>query len=476
MVEHLKYLKEYYFIKRSGLFDFDYYDQKNPDVSKANINPLLHFILFGWKEFRNPSPLFDTKFYMSQNPDVVKAGINPLLHFLKIGGAEHRNPSKLFNSSWYINVYEDVKEAGYNPLVHYEKHGKYENRFPLPNIDLESVGLPMEVLFPSTNKTQHSKPFLTNLMQTTGETQKKLILTGNGSHENQNKATIPCKPDVTVVIPVYNKSRHLSSCLESILNQKSVSLEVICVDDCSTDGSYEIAKKIAQNDSRLKLFINDTNKGASYSRNRGIALASGSYVQFTDADDLLPKGSLAALFEAAERTESEVSRGSLLVLGYNIGAGNLIAKEKVGKLDDLKELWIFFWHTSYLISRDLLIRNNVKYPDLILGEDPVFIALVLSKAAKICIISQATYIIRVNYYRPQKDFRMLNDYIKHMQLIKNICIDSLEACWLTYRDFIINNFLDHMSIANVTYQEKQILLERLQNIHSGVQEIISKKL
>lgn len=80
--------KEYYLIKRSGLFDPSYYLFNYPDVRKADVNPLRHFITAGWKEGRNPSPNFITKYYVNKNPDVIEAGINPLLYYVKFGKKE----------------------------------------------------------------------------------------------------------------------------------------------------------------------------------------------------------------------------------------------------------------------------------------------------------------------------------------------------------------------------------------------------
>jgi len=92
MIKFLKSFKDYLIIKRSGLFDPAYYLINNPDVRKADVNPLMHFIKYGWREGRNPSICFDTKFYLAQNADVKRAGINPLFHYLRFGKIEGRSP------------------------------------------------------------------------------------------------------------------------------------------------------------------------------------------------------------------------------------------------------------------------------------------------------------------------------------------------------------------------------------------------
>jgi hypothetical protein len=79
------------------------------------------------------SGLFDRKFYLEQNPDVAKAGHNPLLHFLLHGAGEGRDPSPLFDLSWYLAAYPDVAAAKINPLLHYCLHGAAESRRPRPS-------------------------------------------------------------------------------------------------------------------------------------------------------------------------------------------------------------------------------------------------------------------------------------------------------------------------------------------------------
>jgi len=78
------------------------------------------------------SGLFDKKFYLEQNPDVAEAGHNALLHFLLHGAGEGRDPSPLFNSSWYLAAYPDVAASKINPLLHYYLHGAAEGRLPRP--------------------------------------------------------------------------------------------------------------------------------------------------------------------------------------------------------------------------------------------------------------------------------------------------------------------------------------------------------
>ncbi|WP_297890542.1 hypothetical protein [Sulfurihydrogenibium sp.] len=78
------FMKDYLVLSKSGLFDSEYYLDEYPDVKQANMDPLKHFVLYGWKEGKNPNEWFNTKKYLEKNPDVAKAGINPFVFLDKI--------------------------------------------------------------------------------------------------------------------------------------------------------------------------------------------------------------------------------------------------------------------------------------------------------------------------------------------------------------------------------------------------------
>ena len=98
--------------------------------------------------------------------------------------------------------------------------------------------------------------------------------------ENQGKIK------VSVIVPVYNAQDYLEQCIVSILEQTLQEIEVICVDDSSTDRSLEILKKYEKEDSRMRV-LTQPNSGAGAARNRGLSQASGEYLSFLDADDFL---------------------------------------------------------------------------------------------------------------------------------------------------------------------------------------------
>lgn len=122
-------------LEASPLFDSIYYLSSYPEVAKAGINPVYHYLSSGGAMGFDPHPLFNTRWYLDNNHDVVKNGINPLVHFLKHGAREGRSPHPLFDMRWYLNNNSDVAKSGINPLLHFLKFGGAEGRSPHPLFD-----------------------------------------------------------------------------------------------------------------------------------------------------------------------------------------------------------------------------------------------------------------------------------------------------------------------------------------------------
>ncbi len=130
--EYLVLLARVRLIAPSGLFDSDWYLERNDDVRAAGINPLVQYLLHGAAEGRDPNPLFDTDWYLNRYPDVRAVGANPLVHYLRYGAAEGRDPNPFFDTDWYLDHNPDVRAAGINPLAHYPRGGTAEGRNPGP--------------------------------------------------------------------------------------------------------------------------------------------------------------------------------------------------------------------------------------------------------------------------------------------------------------------------------------------------------
>ncbi len=118
---------------------------------------------------------------------------------------------------------------------------------------------------------------------------------------------------ISVILPVYNVSEYISKCLDSIISQSYGNLEIICVNDASSDNSLEIIEEYRQKDKRIRIIKNEINVGAGESRNIGLKAANGEYVHFVDPDDWLE----ADLYSELSKKLQEFSQPDILYFKYN---------------------------------------------------------------------------------------------------------------------------------------------------------------
>ena len=119
---------------------------------------------------------------------------------------------------------------------------------------------------------------------------------------------------VSVILPVYNVEKYLKECLDSILNQTLQEIEVICVDDGSTDRSLEILREYEKKDKRV-IVLTQENKGAGAARNKGLAIAKGEYLSFLDSDDFFASGMLEEAYRRCVEKKAQIC--VYQVLRYN---------------------------------------------------------------------------------------------------------------------------------------------------------------
>lgn len=118
-------------------------------------------------------------------------------------------------------------------------------------------------------------------------------------------------PLISVIVPVYNVAPYVEACLSSIVSQSYENLEILVVDDASTDGSYDICQKYHNADSRIRLMQHNKNLGLSAARNTALEVAKGDYIVFVDSDDTIDKNMYSAMCSAAQKNEADI-----VVCGY----------------------------------------------------------------------------------------------------------------------------------------------------------------
>ena len=136
-----------------------------------------------------------------------------------------------------------------------------------------------------------------------------------------------CDVLVSIIIPVYNVEKYLEECLDSILKQTYKNIEVICVNDGSTDNSLNILEKYAVKDNRF-IVLNQSNHGLSYSRNKGLKQARGKYIYYLDSDDYILPNTIKTLAENIEERDLEVLLFNANVFG-DIGIDEKVVQNDV---------------------------------------------------------------------------------------------------------------------------------------------------
>ncbi|WP_018915552.1 glycosyltransferase family 2 protein [Vreelandella zhanjiangensis] len=264
-------------VKNSELFDSEWYAARYPDVSMSGLEPIYHFLKYGTVLSRDPGPKFSSSFYYDVKGWVRRQGMNPLLHFLTRNKPSLPKPD---NVLWSANK---VAEKGDHDLA----------------INLAKQNLPDELHY-TINLLEANKYLMSNdeskwlkalntylshfnvapLKLT--ESSDKGLLARFYCHDFNNTSEGPL---ITVIMPVWNSEDTILYAAKSILNQSWRNIELIIVDDCSTDKTWKVLKSIKSQDSRVKIFKNKVNVGPYVSKNIGLTHAQGDYITGHDADD-----------------------------------------------------------------------------------------------------------------------------------------------------------------------------------------------
>jgi len=201
---------------------------------------------------------------------------------------------------------------------------------------------------------------------------------------------------VSIIIPVYNVANYLEKCIRSILEQSYEKIEIILVDDGSTDASGKICDLYSTRENRV-LTIHQKNKGVSEARKAGLKKASGNFVIFVDADDWVEKDYVNKLYHAISQTGSDMAscayfedyRDSSKVIG-NCGESMRIYSglSAIKAVNDRIDIYSFLWNKIFVKDTLLELRDSVP---VIIGEDYTIIVKALERMHKVVSINKPLY-------------------------------------------------------------------------------------
>lgn len=204
---------------------------------------------------------------------------------------------------------------------------------------------------------------------------------------------------VSVIVPVYNAEKTIDKCLQSVLGQSFADMEVLAVDDGSTDGSLARLQAIAQQDGRVRVF-SQANSGVCAARNHAINQAQGTYVLFVDSDDHLPPDALERMVAAMRGDECQLAIAPYVeVIGsLRRKRGFLNQDEVLSQRQFLDKLSLhpnsFFYSVMWnkLYRRDLIIRNSIRCDGrLPWGEDFAFNTEYYAHVAQVAVLKEPVY-------------------------------------------------------------------------------------
>ena len=235
-----------------------------------------------------------------------------------------------------------------------------------------------------------------------------------------NSVDLYCKEniDLSVIIPVFNVEAFLPACIDSLFRQSDLRLEIILINDGSTDRSGEIADQYAERDSRVKV-MHQKNGGASVARNAGLEFAQGAYIAFLDSDDWVKENSLVELYHEATKYRADVVKGNLLYYYHENNITNGPFNKAPKKIQYMpfsgKDCFIELVNArayppmacNYIYRKMYLEEINARFEEGIMAEDELWTPIVLCQAERAVIVDVDFY-----YYRQRGDSVMHTTHIR----------------------------------------------------------------
>ena len=282
---------------------------------------------------------------------------------------------------------------------------------------------------------------------------------------------------MTIIVPVYNSGKYIETCVKSLIKQSLKDIEMIFIDDGSTDDSYKILKLFEKQDTRVKVVRNQQNIGAAESRNIGLKLAKGKYVQFVDADDYLDETATEKIYKKMNTDDADIC---FIKLTQFTSSGN---EEQVGIKGTYNEIYngtellsefldrheFFLYLCSAVYSKRFIEIANLKFVNLKIGEGGDYILRALCNAKKVVVMNLHCY-----FYRKHADSvtrkENINCQIVLGQLIQYINI--LKTFSQKSKAKGIKKFLEYQygkvysGINNLSYQELQWIETILEDDYS----------
>lgn len=360
---------------------------------------------------------------------------------------------------WHVkNLEEKISSLtqGYEEMIKAQ-----QDKF---NVELEVLS--SQIIEQKKYYEEQLKPFK-RVIRLQNKIQKKLNL--NKKEKNVEREEKPAvaevvsvndKPKVSVILPVYNVGKYLRQSLDSLINQTLKEIEIICVDDGSTDDSYEILEEYKSKDTRIKV-IHKANKGTGAARNDGLRLATGECIGFVDPDDWVKPNMFERLYGLIKGKNLDIAmcmpdgydeKNALNApFPYFVDANfENIIDDRVFNWRDLSPFAYPMCVWNKLYTKELFDKYNIDFAEGLDFEDHKVIFGTLLTAEKIFFIREKLYVYRFNREGSvlTDNNRRLIDHIKIFDIVENLMKETntynlLRNDFLTYK---IHNILYYYSM------------------------------
>lgn len=263
---------------------------------------------------------------------------------------------------------------------------------------------------------------------------------------------------VSVILPCYNVAKFMEPMFTSLRNQTMKDIEIICVDDKSTDNTVKKIREFMKSDKRICLYKLGKNTGVSHARNYGLKKSNGKYVCFLDPDDYIDNDFIEKLYKTITKTKFDVAKAKVKV------------GDKCWKTHELvKRNYLFFEseHWSAMYNKKFLLNNNILYPeDVMTGEDAVFLSNLVLHTNKITTTDDTYY----HYVRREGSLdakklshKMVLARIKmldyKLQMLREHEFDTYTDKIIFIQQHILNHFFFAIDPKRISESDKNLLVK-----------------
>ena len=244
---------------------------------------------------------------------------------------------------------------------------------------------------------------------------------------------------ISIIVPVYNVEKFLPRCLDSLINQTLKDIEIVCINDGSTDKSLDILKKYAQKDNRI-FILEQENLGLSIARNNGMKIAHGEYIGFTDSDDWVDLDFYEKLYNAAKKSDADIAAGGIKRLRSYKWKYHLKIEKEEFTTDVNKKFIIcdvpekcYVWNKIY--KTDKIKELGIEFEPNVYYEDRMFTVQVLNETNSLITVPNTYYnywtnnksIVKTKSPKKNRDCEYTNEKMINYIKSNNINIDHFHT-------------------------------------------------